>query len=279
MRRPGLLVAVAIVLVANGAMLWAIRQNRTGPADAELLLTERELRLPAPGSESAGLALSLTWRRPNDVSDDDMPRPDWFDREKLRAIGFDCSVPPGDARAAAHYAFPRTLPREVYAVLEFRADQMPVAAPVPGAGTGAPGLGARAGTARLEPITEADRARLSRLAPIDVGADPAELRRRYPDRARYIVAPAMAELRLIPDRGGAPAHLAGTVTATMPIDVWVPKDRRALLDRLQAADKGQGRPWMRLTHDPRYQVALKYGSRLEPWVERVEPLGGTQTSR
>jgi hypothetical protein len=175
------------------------------------------------------------------------------------------------------------LPREVYAVLEYRdPNRMPppdeTAAPADHETTlttDAPAPGAR----RVEPLSEADHARLSRLVPVDVGTDPAALRKRYPDRTRFIVAPAIAGLRLVQRRNGAPARLAGSVTAILPSDLYVPKQHRALLDRLQAADKTRNGLWMRMTHDPRYVVTLKYGSRHEPWIDKVEAISSSPPTR
>jgi hypothetical protein len=277
MSRKGLLVAVAVIVVANAVTLTMIAMNRLGQADATIRLTEREARLPAPGVEDTGIALSVAWRRPNDVNEGDMPQFAWFDRPKLQTIGFDCSVAPDGRDAEKHYAFVRTLPRAVYAVLEYRADAGPTAGDEDETATPPAILSAPqppgAASRRLEPLSESDLARLSRLVPIDVGISPSQLRTRYPDRQRFVVTPAIAELRLMPQNGTTPARLAGFLTAIVPSEVYVPKEHRALFDRLRAADKSDGRPWLRLRHDPRFQVTVKYGSRLEPWIEKVEAIG------
>lgn len=283
MSPKGLFVAIGVVVAVNALTLALIAGNRAGQADASVQMTERELRLAASGVDDTGIALVLSWRRPNDVSEGEMPQFEWFDRPKLQSIGFDCSVPPDGPDAERHYAFTHMLPREVYAVLEYR-DPARMPPPDEAAAPGdqetkpandVPAAGAR----RVEPLSDADRARVSRLVPVDAGTDPAALRKRYPDRTRFIVAPAIAGLRLVQRSNGAPARLAGSLTAILPSDIYVPKQHRRLLDRLQAADKAGNRPWMRMNHDPRYVVTLKYGSRREPWIDKVEAISSSPPTR
>jgi hypothetical protein len=282
MSRKGLVVAIGVVVAVNAVTLAMIAMNRSGQVDASVQVTERELRLPAAGMEDTGIALALAWQRPTDVSENEMPQFEWFDRPKLQSVGFDCRVAPDGPDAERSYAFPQMLPREVYAVLEYRDPaRMPPDEGEPAAdqetkkADEAPPTSAR----RVEPLSEVDRTRLSRLVPVDVGTDPAALRKRYSDRTRFIVAPAIAELRLIQARNGARARLAGRVTAVLPSDLYVAKPYRALLDKLQAADKGSGGPWLRMGHDPRYRVTLKYGSRFEPWIDKVEAISSSPPTR
>ena len=276
MLRKGLFVAIAIVLVANAATLAMIAVNRSGEPDATVQVTEREARVEALGLEGTDIVLALAWERPGDVSENEMPRLGWFDRPKLQSLGFDCSVTPDSRDAEKHYAFLRMLGRQVYAVLEYRADEVPAASDDEAAAPGSlPASQLPSGNARrFEPVSEVDRTRLSRLVPVDVGTNPAALRKRYPDRQRFIVAPAMANLRLIPRKGAIPARLAGEVMTIMPSNLYVPKEHRTLLDRLLAADKDarDNQPWQRLRHDPRYRVTVKYGRRLEPWIVGIEPM-------
>jgi hypothetical protein len=261
--RKGLLVAVAVVLVANAWALALVARNRSGSPDATLQLTERELRLPPAGTEETGVVLWLEWQRPRDAGARAAEYA-WFDRAKLASLGFDCHVPPDSADAAAYYRSARLLAREVYAVFEYRPDEVRAAPDVPAV--------SRDGVAS-PPLDAADLARLPRLVPVDAGTDPSALRARYPDRARFLVAPAIARAVYLDARatGGQP-RLTGQFGAVLPEQIFVPREHAALLARLQAGAAPDEQPWMRLTHDPRYRVTLRYGRNLEPWVTAVEPM-------
>ncbi len=118
---------------------------------------------------------------------------------------------------------------------------------------------------------DANRSRLSRLVPVDVGLDPSALRARYPDRRRFVIAESSARLIFRKAAAGRPARVAGVLDFITPSEIYVPKQHRTLLDRLAAASTEDG-PYQRLGHDPRYVVTVKFGAKLQPWVESVEEL-------
>jgi hypothetical protein len=126
--------------------------------------------------------------------------------------------------------------------------------------------------ARRAPLTETDRSRLSRLIPVDVGRDPAALRARYPDRQRFVILEAAARLVFEQATPGRPARIRGAISFVTPGQVFVPKEHRAMLDRLLAAQAPTVTPYTRLDHDPRYRVTVRFGRNLQPWVEGVEAL-------
>jgi hypothetical protein len=104
----GVVAPAILVLVANVWVLVGVARNRAGRPDAELELTERELRLVRLGEENSGVALDLEWEGPR-------PRPPdapagWFDEAKLRELGFD----PGQFSRAS-------LPKDAFVVLEYQA--------------------------------------------------------------------------------------------------------------------------------------------------------------
>jgi hypothetical protein len=269
MRRKGLWWAVAIVVLANLAAWSAAALNRRGEPEAVLVLTERELRLPAKQTENTALTLSLVFepRRPRPAGE---PREaGWFDRAKLQSIGFDCSRPVTADNAAYYRARP---PRATYAALEYegemwrrqlerpaqRADSDSAAAkPAGSSGTGA------SGQAPFDPLLD------SHLVVIDVDNDPAALRQRYPDRHRVAVVEATAAL-LYAGKAGGPPFLAGRITSVLPGDINVPREWRRVLEGLQADARPDS--WPPPPREPRFRATIAWGRRLEPRVTSVELL-------
>ena len=97
---------------------WGVAAlNRSGEPEAVLVLTERELRLPARQAENTALTLALVFERWRERGDGRRcASAGWFDRAKLESIGFDCSRPV----TAEHADYYRTRPpRATYAALEY----------------------------------------------------------------------------------------------------------------------------------------------------------------
>lgn len=65
MRRPGYLLAAALVVVVNGIVLAGVAYNRTGVPTARMVLTARELPVASSyfphNSEDTGLSLHIRW--------------------------------------------------------------------------------------------------------------------------------------------------------------------------------------------------------------------------
>ena len=291
MRRLGPWLALALRLLVNAVVFLGALRNRRGEPEAVLTFTERELPAIAAGQENSGLSLRLVWHAPVSPGErgtwGSAPLP-WLDRERLQALGFDCSVPPADPRAEIHYR--RALPLVRYAVLELegppwqawldgeRAEIERLRRDVKAGQEAAQGLEVR------ERRLAADQVSRSRLTLIDLGSDPAALRQQHPDRRRTAIAPAIVRLRL--DRPwnararilGEP-RLVGYVSEILVSDIHVPRSLRSPLDPLVRRD-GQGRVMQRSgfgiatdePRPPRYEATLHYGHRLEPWLASVHPL-------
>jgi hypothetical protein len=177
MKRASLVIAASIVLVANASALFHAARNRAGNPEAEITLTNRELRYfdQSATDEDSGVTLHLQWTDPNILWTPEMEhRPNWFDRQKLQALGFDCGVDPGSSEAARFYQ--RQRPRAAFAALEydgaawreFLQEHEEALAK------------RRAGT---EPDDSAVfSAGMSHLVAIDADLDPVKLRARHPDR-------------------------------------------------------------------------------------------------
>jgi len=80
MKRIGLFLAIMLVIVVNIMLLAGVWYNRTGPPDAVITLTERELPLLNAQEDDSGIALRIAYRTQNET---------WLDRAKLEELGFD----------------------------------------------------------------------------------------------------------------------------------------------------------------------------------------------
>jgi hypothetical protein len=239
-----------------------VARNSAGTPDARLQLTEREARLSDAELDTTGVTLLLAWHGPFG------PRPlaaPWFTREKLQSIGFDCSVAPDAAGAERHYSFVAQPSRGVYVVLDF--DREPA-----GESTAAPAPSATPATVQDQAPAVSSRAaveRASRLTAVDAGMDPFALRQRYSDRSRFIVTRGVARLMFRRATPTAPAFLGGTVAVVFPDQLYVPTGLQAPLRRLDRTKNSV--PEAPLSHEPRYDVTIEYGSRLLPRVVDVRP--------
>src|SRR5258707_13100333 len=108
MKRGSLAGAVIVVLVANGFALLHAWQNRSGPVESDITLTQREL----PKSydtidEDSGVALNLQWIDKQWLMLSS-PSP-WLDQKILQEVGFDTRVAPSGKAASDFYARQRAL--------------------------------------------------------------------------------------------------------------------------------------------------------------------------
>ena len=227
--------AAALVITTNLGAWGAAALNRSGEPEAVLDLTEHELQLPPKEADNTSLALQLVYAR---------RRESWFDRAKLEAIGFDCSLPVTAENASRYRSQP---PRSTFAALEAAADALPE---FENAGTNADRLP-------------------THLRPIDVDNDPSALRRRHPDSRRVAVVAATAVLQFIGD-AGRPPFLAGRVTSVWPVEINVPRRWMPALEGFQVARAPRDGP-----PPPRYRVTVKWGRHFEPRIADVQALGST----
>jgi hypothetical protein len=260
--------AFLIVIAANVAMLAGVAVNRSGPPEAVVTLTERELRLPM-GTSDRDTARRLDMR----YNSRGRPALSWLTPDKLAALGFDVSAPPSQP-SRVFYA--RQLPRRVFVVLEYdgpawqnhlrelrrlqaeRAEQMEAV---------------RRGERDIETLTDrfgfdigAEETQASRLMMIDAAVDPAALRRVYPDRQKQIILPATVRVYVEDTTPGGinPTGMISLATGS----VIVPRAWRGVLDAVGPPLPNFGV----LTAPPRFGVTLAYGARFEPWIVSIETL-------
>lgn len=192
MRSP-LWLAGASVVVANAVALYHGARNQWGPPEAEVEMTEREVRLNYSGEDNSGISLWINWA----VYGSGM---DWLDPARTAAIGF-----PGGAR---DWESANRIPlRAGYVALEYDGASWSAWKPNP-----------------------ASAATSSRLVPVDADADPARLRLRHPDRGRVIILHASFRVyldarnntlragiaRLLPASVSVSPGFRGALTAPLP---------------------------------------------------------------
>ncbi len=266
----------ALIVIVNVAILSAAARNLRGNRLAELTLTERELAVPEfREAESSGLFLKLkfasdpppavrriAWRNRAELPPVDYA---WLDRGKLEALGFRLGTEPG------------VIQRTAFVALELDGDSW------------TRWLAAREDRLRKRlPSTEAeallalDRTMRSRLVPVDAGRDAEALRRRFPDRARYLIVPAL--VRAV--QGGADADdlsWRGQIAGVLVSDLHVPRELAPALNSflpqetevevLKRDQRERQLSWP-IPTSPRYRAVVAFGSRNEPWLVGVSEIGG-----
>jgi len=258
MKNVSLTAGTAVIVIANAFALIHATRNRLGTADAELTLTNRELSFSRSASEDdSGMTLNLRWTTlGNDFSLYGNASPNWLDREKLQALGFDCSVSPNGHDAVRFYQ--RQKQRETFVALEYDG---PAWRAWLDAYHNAAAQQAKSGSAMRD--SSGDQ---SRLVPIDAGFNAEALRVRYPNRSSVIILPAAVSLALVPytdperkpDTQSA-KRLEGSIQQ-LASSIHVP---RPFSDEFLR----RYRPQENITG---YSVSLRYGALHEPWVLNVE---------
>ena len=113
---------------------------------------------------------------------------------------------------------------------------------------------------------EAERISESRLFAIDAGLDAGKLRQQYPDRSKFIIMRGIVDLECRSEK--KKRVVVGRITDIRIDKINAPLSYRKLFDSIQAQDKSGKRE----QKGPRYKVEVAYGSRFEPWIQRVDKL-------
>jgi len=275
MRNPLLLAAIGLLVVSNGFVLAHVAMNRSGEPDSEMELTARELQYYGSRGDDSSVTLMLRW---TNTAPEYPPGPPadsagWFDQKKLEELGFDLSVPAGSPKAQRFYDNQRS--REAYVALELEGpaweswlkDREPRLQTEVSYGP----------QVSLEERIQIERETTPRLISMDVSLDPASLRRKYPDRKRVKILPAVLRAKVSPEsRASAtspmrPAYLRGAITRLAIESINVPEPLSRRLD---------GQSYTPYTYDgkqikinqPSYSVLLRVGAKYEPWVVDVKLL-------
>lgn len=269
--------AFAVLLAANIVVLTGVAANRRGEPESQTVLTERELQLPySMHRDNSGLSLQLVWRTLAKEAEGegyyyDSRTPGWLDAGKLRELGF-APEDYGDGQAAGRIK--EALPRDVLVVLENdgEAHRQAIRRAEEALAADEARWRAKSDDRLLkERFDEAgkrlkrERSSASRLFAVDAGLDADQLRAKYTDRGRYLIVRGMVR----PFRSSAGRRDAGGYLTGLAIEnIHVPLDQRSGFDALQMQDQSRRDEFA----EPRYQVELAWGRRLEPWVVGVQAL-------
>ncbi len=238
MRRSGLIFGTAILLCSNVIALILAAQNRAGEPVQTIELTERELELQRMGQDNSGVGLRLNWHRQEPGT--------YFGRAKMESLGFDFRIPAGSTSKDT-----LLLPRATYAVLEYEGKAWEHWSQLPE-------------SEKQQNPPRLLRLSTTRLFPVDVSNNVAELRDRYPDQSKYLIVAAVLQAGIQdikdPKTGSVlPDQCVGYVSEILPSAVNVPIPFSKLLAPLDPEPKTE----------PRYTVTLAYGRSLEPWITSV----------
>jgi hypothetical protein len=159
------------------------RRDVRGPT----VLTQRDYTLSRSTAENTATSVRLNWQPAP-------PPPDtWFDREKLRELGFDVSVDP--ARSDAERRYGQLLSRDAFVVFEVR---------------DTPSVPSSDGRVGPE----------SRLVPVDAGRDADVLAARYQDSRRFLIT--AASVRAVHQTRGGRPYVTGSILNVDPSRIHVP---------------------------------------------------------
>jgi hypothetical protein len=259
-------VALILVVAANAIVLGMVAVNRSGAPQSRLALSEREVGLAYRRiRENSGRSLHLSWRiLPRDEKEaytGPWGTPAWFDADKLTELGYEVANLLR-LEESGKYRWD-TLSKEVYIVLELG---------------GAP---YREALRRAQLIYDAESERdldaakrklqreqkqMSRLFAIDAGLDPADLRRRYGDRQRYLIAKGQVVPSFSTHK--KKRDVAGRIRKLSIERIYLPLKWHRVFDALPPKNDWKTNE----IGGPRYQVRLAFGKRFEPWIEAVAPL-------
>lgn len=253
MKSPLLWGAAAVVLVANAVVLSNVAQNRRGQPTNLISLTSRELPV-RPADPEGGLFFTGIAYQEGSILE-------WFDARKLASLGFDMSVAIDDPAAQRHYRRQRA--RQVFVVLEYDGE----AAKQWRSQHEARILSTAPGQNRT--TLENEREWHTRLFAIDVSADYASARARYPDLHKYLIVPCTAGVSFWEEsaRGKLNRYVRGYLGRLLVGQIHVPA-------RFAAELIGPRRPEVTWSA-PAFEVTLRYGQRFEPemvQLKRREPL-------
>lgn len=242
--------AAAIVCLTNIGALTLGTLNRSATPDAEMTLTERELRL-VHQSESTATSLRVTFVQRFDAAGE------WLTCPKLEKLHASCAPPPPGRDTGRWYA--RQPPRPAYVVLEYDG---PAWQAYRDAEKRRMEEARRTYKAAAPDDSDALLDGYSRLVAIDADSDAAALRRQYADPRRYLIVQARVAIygQSLADARGLPS-LHGTITQLSPSTINVPKPYSSIFSNLPASSFAPAAGGA-----PRYWVTLRYGRFHEPWI-------------
>lgn len=195
MKKAGLLVAAAIVIVSNALVLAGVARNRAGAPVETIQLTQRELPAGFRQKEDTGVSLHLN---SNHYGVFYREKNAWLDRARLDSLGFDTAAALRDRKH-------QPLPRPAYIALEYNG----------------PAWEQWARRAQdTKPFNRISLDMQSRLFPIDAAKSPEALLQKYSDRQKYLIVRGV--IRAFVNTGTGTNQLEGSVSEILPQNIHVP---------------------------------------------------------
>lgn len=271
MKRPHLLLVLALVLAVNTLTLTGVARNRAGEPEAAMTLSERELWLLGGSGheENSGVALRLQWDRHASTQD-------WFNAEKMAELGIKKPEKPESSETIR-----RLPPKKVFVVLEYEGDawrrfreekERKISELNEALARGEEREPSRMSIDGEIRSLKKDLSFESRLIPVDAGLDPGSLRDRYPDNRRYLIVSALARAATSYVDGEEAVRVrTGEIDALLISELHISLKLTAPLHGLAPSgslfnyrhDQPDAPP------EPRYAVDVRWGRRFEPWVTAV----------
>ena len=270
-------VAFFIIVITNIIILAGIALNRSSEPQREIVLTERELRMPYRAhKENSGLSLKLRWRTLGKDVDSvqyyySRHSPTWFDVKKLKELGFDNidEYIQVDHRTT-NYRLPIT--KEVFIVLENNGEsyreslkraevQLKKEEDLLELSSDDKRLHENAKEAQKQ--FEKEKTSVSRLFVIDVGIDPEILSKKYSDQARYIITKGLVK----PQYDYRDKMVSGSIRSLSVSSIHVSLKYRELFDVASTKNRSKRNAYQ---SSQKYEVVLAYGSRYEPWIVDIQ---------
>lgn len=284
-RTHTLVAGIVLILATNAMALVGVAYNR-GEPESTLKLTERELHLPYSWgfeNENSGIALTLQWRVLTEEGDGLFGlgasytgfgnAPDWLDKVKLTALGFDASKAQDTPQGRMYYD--KLLPKEVLLVLELDGPAYRTALArirqhlqkeeaLLKANAGKKEFEERAKNAKRA-LYQEERIN-SRLFIIDADHDVASLRAKYPDRNRYAIVRGQIQPQLV--ENNRKSKLVGYISGLSVYQINVPALYQQIFEPLQ---KSAQRNEYDAAVSP-FEVSVAFGKRFEPWITAAKGL-------
>jgi len=273
-RRYTLIAGLTLIASSNAVALLGVAWNRSSGPECELRLSQRELNSPyryrSERDENSGLAFRLVPRiltpatEAYDWNHNGLyGSPEWLNQEKLESLGFDIAAmvqqttePRGRIRKQPSQAVMLVLElagpaygKSLERAQRHLANQQEKLAAKPDDKE----FGQRVKNAQ-ERLKQEESAN-SRLFIVDAGLDLAALRARYPDRAKYAIV--KGQVRASVSGSARETKVSGTITELGIDEIHVPHAYRNQLTDSPATRSGQS---------PRFEAAVAFGKRLEPWI-------------
>ena len=276
--------AILVILAANGLIYLHIQANRSGQFDSSLQLTEREMPVSWSGQmrEDNSIRLKLEWQVNTDEKYNYWKSPDWLNEQKLLEIGFSQADLQRDTENRGMIR--QKIAKKAVIVLEFdgpsyqefvRRAELKLRQEQEKSQTNPNDSSRKNQLEAAEKNLNFAHNAASRLFAVDAGGDAETLRKRYPDRSKYL----FVEGRVMPILRNTATDSKDTVVGgqiqQISIEtIHVPKeihnnlhDAKGKLKRRINAEK------------PGYLVHLHSGKRFEPWISRIEPIAEDESEK